>query len=275
MKLTEAQLKQWNEQGYLAIDPFFTPRETDALRAELERMYEARRQAGASLNVAIQADGTKRKDDGELQNLQLIPLNDKSRLYRALPFHSKVSATVGALIGSSFRLHLDQSFWKPARQGIGTQWHQDNAYFKIPDPLRGTAMWIAIHDATIENGTIHVIPASYKEQYEHYRDPLSDHHIRCDPPNDKERERAIELKAGGVAFFCYGTAHCTKENRTDHDRAGVALHFLHTDFTQHPSWETNAAMRPIVGGPQASGGMNEYGRMVEGTWEAEVDAVLG
>ena len=272
MALTEAQREQWIRDGYIAIDPFFTERETEALRKELERMYEAKREAGVSLNVAVQEDGAKRQDDGKLKNLQLIPLNDKSPLYRALPFHPKAASIVEGLIGDRFRLHLSQSFWKPAREGIGTQWHQDNAYFKIPDPLRGTAMWIAIHDAAVENGTIHVIPGSYKEQYEHYRDPFSDHHIMCDPPNAERREHAIELKAGGAAFFCYGTAHCTKQNRTDRDRAGVALHFLHTDYTQ--AWAKKDGMRPLIRGPEASGGVNEYGRAVEGSWEAEVDAAL-
>ena len=29
-------------------------------------------------------------------------------------------------------------------------------YFKIADPLKGTAMWIAVHDATVVNGTNYV-----------------------------------------------------------------------------------------------------------------------
>ena len=64
------------------------------------------------------------------------------------------------LLGPEITLHLDQIFLKPGRTGMGTAWHQDNAYFKIPQPLRGTAMWIAIHDATVANGTLRVVPAS-------------------------------------------------------------------------------------------------------------------
>ena len=36
-------------------------------------------------------------------------------------------------------------------------------------------MWVAVHDATIENGTIHVVHDSFKEEYPHDRDPYSDH----------------------------------------------------------------------------------------------------
>lgn len=31
---------------------------------------------------------------------------------------------------------------------MGTHGHTDNAYFRVPDPLRGIAMWIALDDAT-------------------------------------------------------------------------------------------------------------------------------
>ena len=42
----------------------------------------------------------------------------------------------------------------------GTKKYTQHAYFKIPKPLRGTAMWIAIHDATVANGTMRSSPRS-------------------------------------------------------------------------------------------------------------------
>ena len=163
-------------------------------------------------------------------------------------------------------------FLKPGRHGAGTAWHQDNAYFKIADPLRGTAMWIAIHDATVANGTLHLIPGSHRERYEHRRDPDSDHHIRAWPP--EERAEPIELEAGGVAFFCYGTAHCTRANTTARERAGMAFHFLHADYAA-PHLVEGDRRRPYLTGPRATGGRTEYGVEVAGTWEREVQRVNG
>jgi ectoine hydroxylase-related dioxygenase (phytanoyl-CoA dioxygenase family) len=182
---------------------------------------------------------------------------------------------ISQLLGDPHLLRLDQVFLKPARDGMGTNWHQDNAYFKLSAPLKGTAMWIAIHDATVENGTIHVIPGSFKTAYEHVRDPDSDHHIRCYPP--EEQAVPIELKAGGVAFFCYGTAHCTKGNRTDKDRAGVALHFVHADYAaEDPATrlDPDRDYNPFLTGPEATGGLKEYGVKVAGTWDREVEQAL-
>ena len=272
MQLSKAQLNRFRNDGCIWFEGFFTPREALALRLELERIYDLELKNGTGINCAVQEDGTKRDNHGERQNLQVIPLNNRSDFHKALAFNSKVLSVVEQLIGDDFMLELDQAFWKPPKIGIGTNWHQDNAYFKIADPLRGTAMWIAIHDANVENGCLHVIPGSHRESYDHYRDPLSDHHIRCDPP--EHRAVPVELKAGGVVFFCYGVAHCTKTNLSDEDRAGVALHFLHNNYGGLEIWEKEKTTRPMLRGPRATGGEAEFGGRFEGRWEELVDRVL-
>jgi ectoine hydroxylase-related dioxygenase (phytanoyl-CoA dioxygenase family) len=260
--LSTQQVEQFRTQGYLALPHFFDAGEVAALQAEIERF----KREGRLRNVATEGDG--KTHSTTKANLQLIPLFDKSDLLRALPFEARVTGAVGQLIGEPFVLHLDQMFLKPGRHGMGTSWHQDNAYFKIADPLKGTAMWIAAHDATVTNGTISVIPGSFKEAYPHSRDPNSDHHIRCYPP--EERAVPIELEAGGVAFFCYGTAHATGANNTERERAGIAFHFLRTDFIP----EEARFQRTHLCGPETTGGEKEYGVKVEGTWEREVERVL-
>jgi ectoine hydroxylase-related dioxygenase (phytanoyl-CoA dioxygenase family) len=138
-------------------------------------------------------------------------------------------------------------------------------------------MWIAAHDATIANGTMHIIPDIFRQELEHKRDPMSDHHIRCWP--DETKEVAIELPAGGVLFFCYGTPHCTKANRTNKERAGLAFHFLHEDVARTSPQKDNLTAEnrqyhPYITGPKATGGVKEYGVKVQGTWEKEVEEAL-
>ena len=263
MPLTTRQITQFQQEGYTAVPHFFSQREVQALQTEVERF----KREGLVRNVATDGDGQTHSETKT--NLQLIPLYDKSDLIRALPFDQRVKEAITQLIGEPCILHLDQMFLKPGRHGMGTSWHQDNAYFKIADPLRGTAMWVAVHDATTANGTIHVVPQSHKEQYEHDRDPNSDHHICCSVP--EERAIPIELEAGGVAFFCYGTAHCTKANQTENERAGMAFHFLHSDYVDSARIADD---RPLLTGPEATGGQREYGVNVEDTWTDEVEKTL-
>lgn len=250
--------------GYVVRHSFFSAEETAAIQSEIDRLLHI----GALRNVATDGDG--KTPSAGMRNLQLCPMYRDSPLFRALPFDPKVVTAISELIGDPYILHLDQVFFKPGGDGMGTNWHQDNAYFKIADPMKGTAMWIAVHDATIENGTMQVIPESYRGLYEHNRDPYSDHHIRCYPP--EEKAVTVELPAGGVLFFCYGTAHCTGPNRTDRGRAGVAFHFLHADYAQKNLIEEGRDYRPYITGPQATGGMAEYGEKID--WDVEVKSAL-
>ena len=96
--------------------------------------------------------------------------------------------------GEGCRCYLSQTFWKPARHGLGTGWHQDNAYFRLSDGRRGTAMWTAVHDATVENGTLHVLPGHDGAVLEHVRDGTSDHHITCQHEIQEEEAIAMEVK---------------------------------------------------------------------------------
>jgi phytanoyl-CoA hydroxylase len=266
MSLTQAQVKQFKTDGYTVLPAFFTQREVLAMRAELDRL----RREGAFRNVRVEGDG--KTHSKEKENLQICPLYKHSTFFRALPFHSKVLSTIPELIGDPVILHLDQVFLKPARHGTGTNWHQDNAYFKIEQPFLGTAMWIAVHDATIANGTLNVIPGVAHEKLEHSRDPESDHHIRCYP--DESKAIPVEVPAGGVAFFCYGTPHCTRANNTDKDRAGVAYHFLNEVCYTQDLQERSKPIGTVLTGPKCSGGLNEYKAKIAGTWQQEVEAAL-
>lgn len=267
MALTDAQIAQFREQGYLAVPDFWTKREAAAMQAEVERL----KRDGLLVNVARAGDG--KTESTSKVNLQICPIYPQSEFFRAMPFAPKVVEAVGQLIGDPVQLHLDQIFLKPGQQGVGTKWHQDNAYFHIPDPMQGTALWTAVHDATAANGTIRVIPGSFRTEYAHSRDLESNHHIHCSPP--EEEAVLVELPAGGAVFFAYGVAHATGANDTDKERAGVALHFLNGDISGQASGGFEPGTRPFLSGPDATGGEREYGVKVAGTWEAQVARLAG
>ena len=251
MQLTPHQLKHYQEKGFVVVPHFFDAREIAAIRAELERF----KRDGLLRNVATVGDG--KTASTQVQNLQICPLTPKSELFAALPFCPKVVAAIQQCIGDPIQHHLDQIFLKPAHHGAGTSWHQDNAYFDIPDPILGVGMWVAIHDASIANGTMHVIPGIYREKLEHIRDGGSDHHIRCYPNEDQAV--AVEIEAGGALFFNYGVPHCTLANTTDHERAGLALHFLRAGTCCRGL----ASQGPVLTGPQAVPPPSQWHKQVE------------
>ena len=262
MKLTKKQVELFRTDGYTTSPNFFSSLELRAMQEELGRLQRE----GLLRNVATEGDGTTHSR--QMQNLQICPIYPQSDFFRAFHFHPRVIEAVGQLIGLPFVFYLDQIFLKPGGQGIGTDWHQDNAYFKVEDPTKGVALWAAIHEANVANGTLHVIPRSHTRQFEHCRDPNSDHHIHCAVP--EEEALPLELPAGGVGFFNFGIAHCTRANSTRAERAGLAVHFLHTDHIP----QSRLGKTTYLTGPLASGGVNEYGHRIEGTWDSEIDRVL-
>lgn len=266
VSIQQSQVDQFKTLGYTVMPELFTPREVQAFRADLERL----RREGKFNNVRTEGDSAT--VSASKMNLQICPLLHHSTLSRAVPFHPRVIDAVSRLIGDPVVLHLDQVFLKPARHGTGTNWHQDNAYFHINNPMLGTAMWVAVHDATIANGTLNIIPGLAHEKLEHIKDPESNHHIRCYPP--EQNAIALEVPAGGAVFFCYGVPHCTRANNTDHDRAGLAYHFLHASCCTDEYTKHNHPLGTVLSGPQASGGEKEYGVRVAGTWEQEVEKAL-
>jgi len=266
MVFKDNQIAEYRSLGYAVVEGFFKPREVEALRLELDRFVAH----GMLRNVTTTGDGSTRSDSQV--NLQIIPVFPHSALYRAAPFHPKVVAAVTQLLGEPVIMHLDQIFLKPAHHGRGTDWHQDNHYFKIADPMMGLGMWTALHDATVANGTMHVAPGMWREALEHTRDPFSDHHLHCAIP--EEKALPIEIPAGSVLFFSYGTPHCTKANSTDGDRAGLAMHFLRADFAPEELIHPHRRERPYINGPNYSGGEREYGFRIDDTWEDEVERVL-
>lgn len=263
MKLTDEQVAQYQRDGMVIVERFFSDREIQAMRMELARFQRE----GLIRNVATVGDG--KTVSSQAANLQVIPLDNKSGLFRAVSFRDEVVDAIGRLIGNPFSRQLDQIFLKPGRHGAGTSWHQDNAYFKIADPTQGVGMWISLHDASLANGTMELIPGSHKQALPHERDPGSNHHIRC--VVDESKSVPVIVKAGGVAFFNWGIAHCTRGNNTDHERAGAAYHYIRNDAI--PEGDKRWTIIPVTG-PTATGGEKEYGKRIAGTWKQEVDRVL-
>ena len=281
MPLSTEQVAHFRREGYVAVANFFGAAEVAALRGGLAELKEA----GVFANVAIDGDGVTTT---ARQNLQVCPLAHHHRFFAALPFHPRVREAVPQLVGHPAYKFLDQIFLKPPRVGAGTNWHQDNAYFDFADPMVGTAMWIAIHDANLANGTIRVIPRAFERLMPHRRDPESDHHTRCHPP-DEGKAVPIELEAGGVLFFCFGTPHATTANNTDRERAGLSYHFLTVhnerrellalDQPNRPELKTygeaGKVHGPILSGPDYSAGLSEYGCDMEAVLAAETERLAG
>ena len=70
---------------------------------------------------------------------------------------------VAAVLGPDVILWGSQLFCKPAVTGMEVPWHQDGDYWPIK-PLTTCTVWLAIDDATPENGCMRYIPGSHSQR---------------------------------------------------------------------------------------------------------------
>lgn len=113
----------------------------------------------------------------------------------------------------------------------GQAWHQDEIYIPTRDrSLIGA--WIALDDASIENGSLWVIPGSHKTGYLH---PQRDHN-RTDEFDfgqesygfDDSSEIPVEVKTGAVVFFNGYLLHRSQKNRSGIYRRVLVNHYMNS-----------------------------------------------
>jgi ectoine hydroxylase-related dioxygenase (phytanoyl-CoA dioxygenase family) len=137
---------------------------------------------------------------------------------------------VQRLIGEDIILWGSQVFCKPAYTGRRVPWHQDGKYWPIR-PLATVSVWMAIDDATPENGCMRFIPGSHasKSVYTHETN-LSAALVLPEQLRASEfDERAAKddaLAAGTFSLHDVFLIHGSEPNRSPHRRAGFVARYM-------------------------------------------------
>jgi len=138
------------------------------------------------------------------------------------PGHA-VRRTVESLVGEGAILFQEMALVKPAFVGSEKPWHQDNAYFSIAPLDAVVGVWIALDDAGVENGCMHVIPGGHRlgaMKHSHGSD--------CEIDGERLDTTAawpVPVRAGGALFFYGMLPHETPPNRSAFRRRALQFHF--------------------------------------------------
>ncbi len=175
-------------------------------------------------------------DDDVLKNILAIhfPHAVSAVMLRYLK-HPAIAAVLGQITGAHLP-HWDghvkgfQSmvFVKPP-SFQGQAWHQDEVFIPTRDRSLVGA-WVAIDDATVENGCLWVLPGSHRTGYLY---PLRPHNrpdeFDAAPESygfEDSGEVAVEMAAGSVLFFNGYLLHRSKPNRSETYRRTFVGHYL-------------------------------------------------
>jgi hypothetical protein len=144
--------------------------------------------------------------------------------------HPGILDLVSQLIGPDIILWGSQVFCKPPVIGKAIPWHQDGQYWPIR-PIATCSMWIALDDATPENGCMRYIPGSHASG-SIYRHRVSDRkdivlNQEVDPSQfDESAGRDDALEAGQFSLHDVFLIHGSNANRSPRRRAGFVIRYM-------------------------------------------------
>lgn len=208
--LTEAQLKRYHEDGYVIPDYRLPDDMLASIREAHDRLL-ARHPEYINYCAAVLAH------DLAFLNVARTP---------------EVLDMVEQVLGPDFALWNSSFFAKPAVNGHATPWHQDGEYWPIR-PLATCTVWIAVDDATRENGCLRFIRGSHKDRrvLTHRTNDQPDLTLHQElPESEYDESEAVDLvlEAGQISLHDIFLVHGSEANHSERPRRGMTLRYMPT-----------------------------------------------
>ena len=223
MRLNQDQLSRFEKNGFVVVDGFLDGDELDFItRCYMETVDRLREENGLE---NVQSGGDR---DDEFQVYQIRTAHLQHPVFRMLINDSRLLDMVESLIGPDIRLVHYQGVYKPADTGGAVGWHQDNYYFEVEGD-RTVSVWMALDDATEENGCMWYLPGGHDRIHPH--EQLWDVAKKkgfyfAIPDLDDRNARPAPVKRGGFSIHHCLMPHRSLKNGTPSPRRGLAMHFM-------------------------------------------------
>jgi len=248
MKLTPAQLAEFDEQGYLFLPNLFSPEEMDILNAEVPRLFAQNREEVW-------------REKGSNAPRTAFYVQTWNEVFARLARHPRLVEPGMQLLGSDkLYMHQFKINAKAAFDGAVWQWHQDYATWHEDDDMPAPrAMNIALFlaEANEFNGPLMFIPKSHRlGRLEAGHDVTTTSYPLWTVDNETitrlVKEGGIVAPKGppGSALLFHGNlVHASGSNLTPWSRWIVYLSLNRCDNAirrfQRPTWIANRDFTPI------------------------------
>ena len=157
--LTQEQIAFYQENGFIVIENFLTPEELETWREAVDEAVAERGQR----RILGRPEADVKDDDDYYTNVfvQRVNLWQSSEKMRQLMLDPRLGKMAADLAGvDGMRIWHDQALIKQP-WGNPTGWHLDNPYWSYYS-RDATTIWVALDDATLENGCLYFLPGTHK-----------------------------------------------------------------------------------------------------------------
>ena len=218
----------YRHQGHLTVNGVFAAAEMDAVVRDIEQWGEA-------FLAELPADQRAWYLDGGVKARTVLRKLDNPHAHRPavqrLARDPRLVGHVESLLGAGVSVYFSQIFFKPPEGGGPKPAHQDNFYFG-PTDIEGVATaWIALDDATLENGCLYFGDGTnLGPVYAHFAPEGEPFNLQL-PPSvlDRQPMTPAPVRKGGVSFHHGNTFHQSGANLSSAWRRACALHYVRND----------------------------------------------
>ena len=253
-RLSDEQVEFYNRHGYLAGIRVLSDEQVEQLRAELSELFDP---THAGRELWYEYHTNESADPNSVLFHALGAWRIKPGFHDLL-WHPAFTVPASQLLGGAVRFWHDQLFCKPARHGGVVAWHQDYSYWTRTKPMAHITCWIALDDATIENGCLHYVPGSHQWDLLPITGLAGDMAAIREVLDDQQwaaftKPVAVELKKGECTFHHPLTVHGSFENRIDRPRRAAVINAFR-DGTRSDADEPLLTGVPPIANGQPMGG---------------------
>jgi hypothetical protein len=222
--LTPAQILFYRENGFLSLDGVARPDEVARIRDVSDALF--RRRAGAQEGAFFDFIGDVPMAEGALT--QLINPSVYAPVLRRLAYRRRLTGVARQLLGPRTRISGDHIFFKPARTGPATPWHQDEAFRDPNFEYSELSIWLPLQPVDEANGCLRFIPGSNLGAVLPHRRPAGKarvHGLECYEGFSETDAVACPLPLGGCTVHAGRTLHGAGPNRSEVPRFAYVMSF--------------------------------------------------
>ena len=229
-KVSEDQVEFYQKNGFLVIEDFLSANELEHWKAAVMNAVKQRngqKMPGKDLKTG-EADGIN-EDSAYYGKVfdQLLNLWQTDGEMKKLMCDERLGKMAAKLAGvDGIRIWHDQALFKRPWANP-TSWHLDTPFWSFSD-RNAISIWIALDDATLENGCLFFIPGAHRETtFENKGIGINmDGIFEVYPQLVNTQSVAAPMKAGSCSFHNGLTIHGANANMTSGTRRAMACAYM-------------------------------------------------
>ncbi len=221
--LTDAQVAQFKEDGFLFPVDALSTREATAYRNRfeaLERSFAERRQEPPINHYLVCGSAAV-----------ALPLAAE------LTAHPKILDAVESLLGPNLMVWGTSFFIKEPGDGKIVSWHQDLTYWGLGETSQQVTAWLALSPSTVDSGCMRFVAGSHKQPIQPHRDTYAANNQLSRGQEiavevREEDARDVVLAPGQISLHHGLMFHGSNTNRSQDRRIGLAIRYITPEVRQ-------------------------------------------